>query len=106
MKIALPKLHIPHPITNEDALRQFQLALELKDRESYQGAQNAMRRYWQGVGERPHTGGLHPSVAAEVLLCVGILTGWIGSKNQIKDAQETAKDLSLRVLLILSRSGT
>jgi hypothetical protein len=24
---------------------------------------------------------------------VGILTGWIGSKNQIKEAQETAKNL-------------
>lgn len=30
---------------------------------------------------------------AEVLLCVGILTGWIGSKKQIGDAQETAKNL-------------
>jgi tetratricopeptide (TPR) repeat protein len=31
--------------------------------------------------------------AAEVLLCVGVLTGWIGSKNQVSDAQETAKNL-------------
>jgi tetratricopeptide (TPR) repeat protein len=52
-----------------------------------------MRRYWRGVGERPKTEGLQPSVAADVLLCVGILTGWIGSKNQIKTAQESAKDL-------------
>jgi hypothetical protein len=52
-----------------------------------------MRRYWRAVGERPITEGLHPSVTAEVLLTVGILTGWIGSKNQIKTAQETAKDL-------------
>jgi tetratricopeptide (TPR) repeat protein len=36
---------------------------------------------------------VNPSVAAEILLCVGILTSWIGSKNQIKDAQETAKNL-------------
>jgi tetratricopeptide (TPR) repeat protein len=52
-----------------------------------------MRRFWRGVGERPETKGLHASVAAEVLLCVGILTGWIGSRNQIKEAQETAKNL-------------
>jgi tetratricopeptide (TPR) repeat protein len=93
MKIALPKLHPSHLTANEDSLRQCQLALEHKDRESYQGAQDAMRRYWRGVGERPQTERLRPSVAAEVLLCVGILTGWIGSKIQIKEAQETAKDL-------------
>jgi Tfp pilus assembly protein PilF len=28
-----------------------------------------------------------------VFLCVGILTGWIGSKTQHQDAQETAKNL-------------
>ena len=52
-----------------------------------------MRRLWKGVGERPNTSGLHESVAAEVLLCTGVLTGWIGNKIQIRDAQETAKNL-------------
>jgi tetratricopeptide (TPR) repeat protein len=52
-----------------------------------------MGRFWNGVGERPKVEGLHPSVAAEVLLCVGTLTGWIGSKTQVKKAQEIAKDL-------------
>jgi tetratricopeptide (TPR) repeat protein len=32
-------------------------------------------------------------VAAEVLYCVGVLTGWIGSQIQFKGAQESAKDL-------------
>jgi tetratricopeptide (TPR) repeat protein len=45
------------------------------------------------VGERPKVEGLHHSVKAEVLLCAGILTGWIGSKNEIKDADEWARDL-------------
>lgn len=93
MKIALPKLRTSHSITNAEATRSCQTALEHKDREDYKGAQKAMRRFWQGVGERPETKGLHASVEAEVLLCAGILTGWIGSKNQIKTAQETAKDL-------------
>jgi hypothetical protein len=48
---------------------------------------------WRGVGERPDTRQLLPNVAAEVLLCTGILTGWIGSRNKIKDAQEIAKNL-------------
>ena len=52
-----------------------------------------MGRFWRGVGKRPNLEGLHASVAAEVLLCAGILTGWIGSKKQIEKAQETAKDL-------------
>jgi tetratricopeptide (TPR) repeat protein len=59
----------------------------------YEGAQVTMRRLWRRVGEWPDTTSLHPSIAAEVLLTVGILTGWIGSKTQVKDAQETAKNL-------------
>lgn len=93
MKITLPKLHSSHPITNEEALRSCQAALEHKDREDYEAAQDAMRRVWLGVGEQPKTKGLHDSVEAEVFLCAGILTGWIGSKNQIQTAQETAKNL-------------
>lgn len=93
MKIALPKIRISHSITNEEASRSCQTALERKDREDFVGAQDAMRDLWEGVGQQPKISGLHPSVAAEVLLCVGILTSWIGSKNQIEDAQETAKNL-------------
>jgi len=93
MKIALPKLRTSHLITNQEASDFCQTALEQKDREDYAGAQATMRRLWAGVGERPKTEGLHPSVAAEVLFCVGILTGWIGSRDQVKNAQETAKDL-------------
>ncbi len=52
-----------------------------------------MRPLWKGVGECPKLTGLEPYVAAEVLLCAGILTSWIGSKNQIQDAQELAKNL-------------
>ena len=93
MKIALPKTHTSHALTNAEATDSCKAALECKDREDYKGAQKAMRRLWPGVGERPETAGLHGSVEAEVLLCVGVLTGWLGSKNQIPTAQETAKDL-------------
>ena len=93
MKIASPKLHTSHLTANEEALLRCQTALEQKDKEDYEGAQETMRSLWSGVGERPETKGLHVSVEAEVLLCVGILTGWIGSRNQIKEAQETAKNL-------------
>jgi tetratricopeptide (TPR) repeat protein len=93
VKIALPKTHTSHSVTNAEATGLCHDALEQKDREDYAGAQKTMQRLWSGVGDRPHTEGLHPSIAAEVLLTVGLLTSWIGSKKQIAGAQETAKNL-------------
>jgi tetratricopeptide (TPR) repeat protein len=52
-----------------------------------------MQPLWKCIGDRPETNDLHASVSAEVLLCVGILTGWIGSKEGIEEAQEIAKNL-------------
>jgi tetratricopeptide (TPR) repeat protein len=93
VKIASPKLQTSHLTANEEALLRCQTALDLKDKGDYEGAQEVMRPLWRGVGEHPDLKGIHASVAAEVLLCVGILTGWLGSKIQKKDAQETAKNL-------------
>lgn len=52
-----------------------------------------MRPLWRGVGTRPATQGLQPETVADVLFCTGVLTGWIGNNNQIKEAQEIARDL-------------
>jgi tetratricopeptide (TPR) repeat protein len=52
-----------------------------------------MRPLWRGVGTRPDTQELQPETAADVLFCSGVLTGWIGNSNQIKEAQEIARDL-------------
>lgn len=93
MRITSQNLNTSHLSANEKALVGCQTALELKDRGDYCGAQEVMRPLWARVGERPSTSGLHASVSAEVLLCVGILTRWIGSKNQVEGAQETAKNL-------------
>jgi tetratricopeptide (TPR) repeat protein len=93
MKITSPKLDTSHLTANDAAMRRCQKALELKDKGDYSGAQEVMLPLWGRVGERPESKGLHPSVAAEVLLCAGILTGWIGSKNGIEEAQEIAKNL-------------
>jgi tetratricopeptide (TPR) repeat protein len=93
LKIASPRLQTAHLSASAEAALRCEAALEQYDKGDYEGSQEIMRRLWRGVGERPETKGLHPSVAAEVLLCVGILTGWIGSQNQIKGAQETAKNL-------------
>src|SRR5215211_6046014 len=91
--MASPMLETARLNANDEALLRCKTALEQKDRGDYAGAQETMRPLWKRVGEVPKTTGLDPSVAAEVLLCVGILTSWIGSKNQIRDAQELAKNL-------------
>jgi tetratricopeptide (TPR) repeat protein len=91
--MASPKLETAHLNANDEAVRRCKTALEQKDRGDYAGAQETMRPLWKRVGERPKTTGLDPATAAEVLFCVGILTSWIGSKNQIPDAQEIAKNL-------------
>jgi transcriptional regulator with PAS, ATPase and Fis domain len=78
--------------TERTALRCV-LAKELEDAGNYEGAQSAMGKLWQRVGERPVLDDLDERTAALVLLRVGTLTGWIGSARPIEDAQETAKDL-------------
>jgi tetratricopeptide (TPR) repeat protein len=93
MRITSRKLNTSHLSANEEALLRCQTALDLKDTGDYSGAQEVMRPIWKRVGERPNTQHLHPSVAAEVLLSVGVLTRWIGSKNRVETAQETAKNL-------------
>ena len=92
MKITSHKINTSQLTRNEAALVRCQAALELKDRSDYAGIREVMRPLWSRVGEPPDIQDLHPSVAAEVLLCVGILTGWIGSKEGIEQAQELAKN--------------
>ena len=93
MNTTSPKLETSRRTPNAEALLKCQAALELRDRSDFQGARAAMDPLWKRVGERPELKGLHTEVAAEVLLTVGILTSWIGSKEGIEDAQEIAKNL-------------
>ena len=105
MKVASPKLETSNLTANEEALLRCQSALELRDKGDYDGALRAMNPFWNGMGERPDTKGLHAPVAAEVLLCAGILTGWIGSKNEIADAQEVAKNLITESMTFYESTG-
>lgn len=89
MRITSPRINTSH-LT---ALDRCQKALELRDKGDFDGAQEVMLPLWQGIGSRPDTTGLHPSEVAEVLLCAGILTGWIGSRNETKEADGYARDL-------------
>ena len=93
MKLTTSKAETSHLAPNEQALRRCQDALEFRDRSDYQGARDVMEPLWERVGERPKLKGLDDGVRAEVLLTVGILTSWIGSKEGIENAQEIAKNL-------------
>jgi tetratricopeptide (TPR) repeat protein len=88
----LSQLESPTLSDNQRAELRCQIARGLEDTGDYEAARTAMGDLWQRLGERPKLEGLEQSTAAEVLLRVGVLTGWIGSKQQIPDAQETAKD--------------
>jgi tetratricopeptide (TPR) repeat protein len=68
------------------------LARDFENRGEYEEARELLSGLWPSIAERPNLKGLEKSTAAEVLLRAGVLTGIIGSNNQIKDAQETAKN--------------
>ncbi|HKR11699.1 MAG TPA: helix-turn-helix domain-containing protein [Pyrinomonadaceae bacterium] len=96
----LRELENPNLSVDQRAELACELARQLEDRGEYEEAQNLLGAYWRGFGERPNLTGLEPGTAAEVLLRAGVLTGAIGSKNQIIAAQETAKNLISESLAI------
>lgn len=94
MRTTSPNLDISHLTPNEQAQLRCRTALELKDRNEYDATREAMFPLWNGnIGSRPNTKGLSDAVAAEVLLTTGILTGWLGSRSEIKKADDYARDL-------------
>jgi tetratricopeptide (TPR) repeat protein len=93
MRTTSPKLDISHLTPNEQAELRCRTALELKDRNEYGAAREAMFPVWNGIGSRPNTKGLQDTIVAEVLLTAGILTGWLGSRSEIKKADDYARDL-------------
>src|SRR6267142_5392196 len=105
MKITWSKLDTSHLSPNDAALLRRQYALDLRDQSNYEGARQVMLPLWKNVGDDPEVEGLDSSVAAEVLLCVGILTSWIGSREGIEESQETAKNLIGKAITIFESLG-
>lgn len=68
-------------------------AWELSNIGEYEAARRTLAPFWSRIGERPETAGLAPADAAELLLRVGALSGWLGSAGQVGGAQQFAKDL-------------
>lgn len=106
MRTTSPKLGISHLTPNEQAELRCRTALELKDRNEYDAAREAMFPIWNGViGSRPNTKGFSDAVVAEVLLTTGILTGWLGSRSEIKKADDYARDLITESITHLEALG-
>ena len=93
MRTTSPKLDTSRLSPNREADLRCRTALELKESGEYEATLEAMFPLWKGVGSRPNIKGLHEAVAAEVLLTAGILTRWLGNRNEIKEADDYARDL-------------
>jgi tetratricopeptide (TPR) repeat protein len=78
---------------SERAWLRCEFARKLEEAGNYEAAHGALGELWQSLNERPQVEGLDQAAAAEVLLRVGVLIGWLGSARQVSDAQERAKDL-------------
>jgi tetratricopeptide (TPR) repeat protein len=89
----LRQLENPTLSRDRRAELRCQLAKELEERGDYEDARSAMGTLWQYIGDRPKVKDLETNTAAEVLLRAGVLTGWLGDKHQITNAQEIAKNL-------------
>lgn len=77
-----------------------ELAKDFENKGEYEDAREVLGGLWPRKDQRPRLTGLEESTSAEVLLRAGVLTGWIGSKNQITDSQEKAKNLISESLTI------
>ena len=82
-----------------------ELAQEFENKGDYEEARKALGDYWRRIGERPRVKGLEPNAQGEVLLRAGVLTGLIGSRQQIHEAQETAKNLISESLTIFQNNN-
>lgn len=99
----LRRIDDPNLNVNERAQLRCELARELEEMGDYEAARNAMGELWRQVGERPQTEGLEPRTAADVILCAGSLSGWLG--GGAAEAEEIAKDLISESIAIFEDLG-
>jgi hypothetical protein len=94
MRTTSPKLNTAHLTPNAEATLRCLTALELKDRSEYDAAREAMFPIWNGsIGSRPNIEGLNDTVAAEVLLITGVLTGWLVAVAVRSKTQTTMREI-------------
>ena len=89
----LRDLDNPGLSVNSRAEMRCDAAKQFENKGEYEEARKLLAMYWQRIGEHPNLADLDQNASAEVLLRAGVLTGILGGKSQIADAQEKAKDL-------------
>jgi tetratricopeptide (TPR) repeat protein len=101
----LKELDSPPSSSDERDLRRCRDAEDLIQAGQYEAASEALGELWRGVGKRPRVEGLGGRAAAEVLLQVGALSGWLGASRQLAGSQEAAKDLLRESVSLFERHG-
>src|ERR1044071_1821655 len=98
----LKELDNPSLTADERALLRAQVAADIIHKGRYEDAREALGELWRSIGQRPSVEGLGERAAAEVLLQVGVLSGWLG---RVKGAQEAAKDLISESATLFEKLG-
>jgi CheY-like chemotaxis protein len=81
------------------------LSKQLEKVGDYERAYEAIRSFWGERSGPPEIAGLDDATAADVLLRVGVLSGWLGSANPSEINQEMAKNLITRSIETFERIG-
>lgn len=90
---------------DQQVRQKCELARHLENAGDYESAQAALAEIWSGIGNRPVVAGLTPATKAELLLRAGSLSGWLGSAQQVPQAQDFAKDLIAESARIFASLG-
>ena len=98
---------IPDPkLTQNERVRlRCQLARQFERTGNYAAACGAMDDLWAGMGKRPNLDTFDAHTSAEVLLRIGVLTGWIGNIKVIKGSQQFARSLLSESIEIFEAVG-
>ena len=104
--LAVPELAGEGTLTlSERARLRCRIARRLEESGEYETARELLQPFWPRVGESPEVTGLDQTAAAEVLLRVGALTGWLGNNAEVNGAQEVAKDIIGRSVSLFDQAG-
>src|SRR5437667_4839572 len=90
---------------SERAVHCCDLAKQLEKAGEYEAAREALGEFWPERDGSPVLDQLDEATKAQVVLRVGVLSGWLGSTDQAARSQEIAKDLITRSIEICDGLG-
>ncbi len=90
---------------SERAELACRIAKQLEKAGEYDEACAVLAEFWPDPNRPPRLDGLSDMSRAEVLLRVGVLSGWLGSTRQSNGSQELAKDIITRSIELFNKLG-